>query len=169
MLFFFSQEFGSTSDLVESRAFRRRPQLRRTACCGLVERNSTTGGSTWSSWMNAGPTSPANGSKATSVLVVENPADESIVADVSGHAARRGRAGDRRGPPQLRRGRVGRPARAGAGRASCTTSSTTSRRRATTLVPTIVAEAGQPTLFAEDRSSRGGRRWPGRPSTSTCR
>ena len=78
-------------------------------------------------------------------LAVENPADESHVTDVSvTPLAEVGRA-----IAEARRrfddGRVGRRCRRRSGPGCCTRSSTTSRRTATALVATMVAEAGQPT------------------------
>ena len=66
-----------------------------------------------------------------------------------GDAARRDRAGRRRGPARLRRRRVGRPAGAERAEPARTPSSTTSTAVKDDLVHTMVAEAGQPRGFAE--------------------
>ena len=64
---------------------------------------------------------------------------------------------DRRGPPHLRRGRVGRPARRRAGRAGCTRFlDHVEARRRTTSSHTMMAEAGQPPRLRRGRAVRHG-------------
>ena len=82
-------------------------------------------------------------------LGVENPADESHVTELSAPPARGGSAGHRPKPGALRRGSVGEIVRRGSGPRSCTPSWTTSRSVHEPLVATMVAEAGQPVVFAE--------------------
>ncbi len=73
-----------------------------------------------------------------------------------GDPRRRVPPGHRRSPARVRRGAVAVDERRRARRSSCTRSSITSRPMPKSSSPTMVAEAGQPTMFAEAVQLRSG-------------